>query len=459
MKKIVFIISVFLIHHFATAQDMLGVANSNFAGSTGMNLNPASMMLTPYCWEATLVTVNLSVENNYLGIIKNKMSPLMTDESPDIVEDRIVNDYYTNTSKTANAHIMVQLPSFLYKTDTWAFGFRPLVRTDLSVRNVPAAVARLAYLGLKRGNLEGTNTKLDGLTIGALSFMQYSFSAGKQISRNDDRVVLGAVSLNLLSAYEAAYVNINSGTMSIPDDSTLSLNNLNGNVAHGISTNFPLLKCNGISTDLGVEYIANPGRVKYRDGKEKATKKYNYRVGVSIIDLGFVKFNDASNFNFTDASVTYMNPTSLKANGIEGVDSLVGASVGVTPTSTLMMAMPTAVSVQYDKALSTQFYFNVSAMQRIPMPMPQVSRPNSVSMALRYETPLFEVALPYSLYDYYRHRLGFAIRYRFLFAGTDKLSTFLGKSDLTGLDVYFGIKLTNFDFKKKNVALSCQTYY
>ena len=88
-----------------------------------------------------------------------------------------------------------------------------------------------------------------------------------------------------------------------------------------------------------------------------------------------------------------------------------------------------------------------------------VKRANSVSMAVRYETPFFEVSMPYSMYDYYRHRIGFAMRYRYFFAGTDKLGTFVGQGDITGLDVYFGIKLTNFDFKKKNTSLCCKSYY
>jgi hypothetical protein len=458
MKRFILFISIFLFTKAILAQDMLGVANSNFAGSTGMNLNPASMMLTPYCWEVTLLTVDLSVENNYMGIIKNRIS-MMNDESPDVVEDKIVNDYYTNTDKTANAHLMIQLPSFIYKGDTWAFGFRPLVRTDLSVQHVPASIARFSYLGLKRAYLEGSKTKLDGLTLGALAWMQYGFSVGTQLNRNNDRVILGAVSLNYLTAYKAAYSKIKSGTMGIPDDSTLSLNNLSGTVAHSFSKEFPSLKCSGISTDIGVEYIANPGRVKYKDGKEKAMKKYDYRVGLSLIDIGFVRFNNASNYSFTHASVTYVNPTGIKASGMDGVDSLISASVGTIPSSQLKMAMPMAISAQFDNALSPRFYFNVSAVQRIPMPIPQVSRPNSVSMTIRYETPFFEVALPYSFYDYYRHRIGFAMRYRFLFAGTDKLSTFVGQNDVTGLDVYFGIKLTNFDFKKKNTSLCCKTYY
>jgi hypothetical protein len=459
MKRILLLFSVLAFQNLGFAQDMWGVSNSNFAGSTGMNLNPASMMLTPYCWEVTLVTLNVDVENNYMGIIKDKKAMLMSDANPDIVEDHIVNTYHSNATSKVGLHVMAQLPSFIYKTNEWAFGFRPQLRTDLSVRGVPVAVSQLSYMGMKRANLEGTNVSLAGLNIGAMTWMQYGFSAGHQLSKNDDRIILGAASINFLNAYEGGYMKVTNGSIVIPDDSTLSLNNLSGTAAQAISTEFPIVRCNGISTDIGVEYISKPGHVKYKDGKEKEGKKYDYRVGVSLVDVGFVKFSNASNFQFNDASVTYVNPSGLKANGIEGADSLIQASVGASPSKGLLMSAPTAVSVQFDKSLTSRFYFNVSGVQRLPMPVAMVKRANNISMSLRYETPFFEVSLPYSFYDYYRHRIGFAMRYHFLFAGTDKLGTFVGQGDITGLDVYFGIKLTNFDFKKKSTSLCCKSYY
>src|SRR5437868_2782697 len=102
MKRILLFTSLLFIQH-TYAQEMWGVANSNYAGSAGMNLNPAAMLLTPYCWEATLVTVNIAAENNYLGLVKNKMSALQNG-STDAVADKLVQDYYDGKRKSANAH-------------------------------------------------------------------------------------------------------------------------------------------------------------------------------------------------------------------------------------------------------------------------------------------------------------------------------------------------------------------
>jgi len=461
MKRILLFTFVLFVHH-CYSQDMWGISNSNYAGSAGMNLNPTAMLITPYCWEATLVTVNISAENNYLGLVKNKMSALR-EGSTDVVGDHIVQDYYNNRRKSANAHVMLQLPSFFYKTDNIALGFRAQIRTDISAHNIPADVAKLSYFGINRANLTGSSTDLKNLRIGSLSWMQYSLSVGMKLNQNIDRRWLMAASLNYLTAYEAAYVKINNGKLSLPDDSTLAIDGMSGTAAHAITTTgIPNLKCSGVSADIGVCYVVNPAKLKFSGGKPAATRRYDYRLGLTLIDAGFVSFNgDARLFNFSDASITYQNPASIKASGMEGVDSLLQASFmqGASPSTHFVMALPTALSIQYDQSLSTYFYFNISAVQRIHLPMPQVDRPNNISATLRFETPYFEVSLPYSFYDYYRHRIGFALRYHFLFAGTDNLSTFAGKRDVTGLDVYFGIKVSNFDFKKKSNRLCCKSYF
>ena len=117
-----------------------------------------------------------------------------------------------------------------------------------------------------------------------------------------------------------------------------------------------------------------------------------------------------------------------------------------------VMALPAALSVQYDRCLKPKIYLNFSAIQRVPMPMPHIDRPNQLSATLRYETTFFEVAIPYSFYDYYLHRIGFAVRYGIVYMGSDKLGTFINNKEITGVDFYFGLRLTNFDFSKRTRA-------
>ena len=69
-------------------------------------------------------------------------------------------------------------------------------------------------------------------------------------------------------------------------------------------------------------------------------------------------------------------------------------------------------------------------------------------------------------FDYYRHRLGLAMRYHIFYIGTDRMGTFISDrfagDDITGVDLYFGFKLTSIDFKRKSKPHShvgCAAYY
>ena len=112
------------------------------------------------------------------------------------------------------------------------------------------------------------------------------------------------------------------------------------------------------------------------------------------------------------------------------------------------LVLPMAVSSQFDVCLHPRWYANATIVQRVNPPMPHIDLPNIVSASLRYETSYFEIAVPYSFYDYYLHRIGVAVRYRFLVLGTDKLGPYVTNNDVYGLDFYFGIKLSNYDFTR-----------
>ena len=59
----------------------------------------------------------------------------------------------------------------------------------------------------------------------------------------------------------------------------------------------------------------------------------------------------------------------------------------------------------------------------------------------RYETKYFELSVPISLYDYNYPRVGIAARFYFITIGTERLGTYLGLSDMNGMDIYASIKI------------------
>ncbi len=452
MKRLLLIFCM-LLYHFSNAQEMWGIANSNFAGSAGMNLNPASMMLMPYTWEANIITANISVQNNYLAFSRTK-STTTAEGTPDPHGGLV--DYYTSNDKSANAHVMLKLPSFIFRTcNNMAFGFHASVRTDLSVRNIPAQLAKFGYEGIVYTPLYGSSSNLAGVRMGELAWAEAGISAGKQLNKNADKKWLVAGTIKGIAAMQALSLNVESGSLNIMNDSIVTLTNFKGKmntVLPGSPNQLLSIPGRGIGFDLGVCYVSNSNRQRFENGKSVPLKKYDYRIGVSLIDAGLVAFGGYTrtyNFNYQS--------TDFDTKGT-GVDSMVNAN---GKKGSFIMAPPTALSVQYDRCLKPRIYLNMSVVQRVPLPMPHVDRPNQVSVSLRYESTFFEVAIPYSLYDYYLHRIGFAMRYHFIFMGTDKLGTFINNKEISGVDFYFGIRLTNFDFSKRTKARKppCKTYF
>ena len=108
MKTFLLILGI-LLYQVSSAQQMLGIANSNFSGSAGMTLNPASMLFMPYKWEATLINFNISADNNYLSYSQEK-NTAQAEGIPDthggMIDDNSPND------KSASLHLMLKAPSF-----------------------------------------------------------------------------------------------------------------------------------------------------------------------------------------------------------------------------------------------------------------------------------------------------------------------------------------------------------
>lgn len=455
-----------LISTISHAQDMLGLANGNYAGNAGMAMNPTSMVLMPYKWEVSLISVNLSLENNYIGLPRKKITS--ASESGNNEPMGGLREYYSSGTKSANMHLALGMPAFIYRFNDMAVGFHMTIRNDFSAHNLPGEILKIASSQNKFDALHGKTIDLGGMRLGDLTWLETGISFGKQLSKSETRKWLAAGTFKYLTAFQGSYFGISEGKFNAPNDSTIGITSIKGTLDYSyVNNQYDAIKfrCSGFGVDVGLTYVSNPFTQKYSQGRPVAMKKYDYRLGASLIDFGFINFsNNAHALDFNTAAVNFNDLANTQVNGQSGVDSLVYASAmnGRPIGDHFLMSLPTGLSAQYDLCLKPRWYFNATAIQRVPMPTARVDRPNMVAAAIRYETPFFEVGIPYSLYDYYRHRIGLAMRYHFFYMGTDKIGTFVGKSDITGVDVYFGFKFTEFEFRKKAKTgkhVGCAAYY
>ncbi|MCH5597442.1 hypothetical protein [Niabella ginsengisoli] len=74
MKKYVFLLSLSIGSSImGFSQDLLGLSTGNYAGITGMNLNPASIVDSRLKFDLNLIGVSNYYSNNYLSVKRDAL--------------------------------------------------------------------------------------------------------------------------------------------------------------------------------------------------------------------------------------------------------------------------------------------------------------------------------------------------------------------------------------------------
>jgi len=179
---------------------------------------------------------------------------------------------------------------------------------------------------------------------------------------------------------------------------------------------------------------------------------YKYKIGVSITDLGYAKFNP-DNINYIGYALgenDVLNYADLTTE-LETFPEIL-ADREANPTEGLIrhpekMSLPTAISIQFDRNILPHFlYFNATWVHGIRPTKGAFGprRAHSLSFTPRFETKWLDLALPISIYEYQKLQLGFSFRLYFLTIGTDKLLNLFVPSDIYGADLYFHLKVPLF---------------
>src|SRR6185295_3676237 len=120
-------------------------------------------------------------------------------------------------------------------------------------------------------------------------------------------------------------------------------------------------------------------------------KKYDYRLGISLLDLGYVfYFGGASQYHVSSSSTWNGVDSAVLVPTLTVFDQRFNTQFNGTKTGTKFgMFMPAAASVQFDYCFKPRWYANLSVIQRIPLSYKEVLRENSVALVPRYETRRF----------------------------------------------------------------------
>lgn len=442
---------------------MWGIANSNYAGTMGLHLNPASIVNSYIKQEIHIFSGDIFLNNNYIYIREgtHPITKMITGQS---IPDEDFLDDYTTEDKFMYSNVQFKFPGFYYSKKDFGFALNFGMRENSSINDFPYHLAKFFWDGFNYSPQHGQNFSSGSYTVNSYLLSEISLTLGKNLLSKNNHELNGGITIQPTFGHIGASIVTDFQDYIVPNSDTLFSYQLNSEYSHAIPNfgsnggeGFNLFKVRGtgIGGSIGIKYtnyIGNSGiTTAYRN---RRIKSYNYKLGFSLIDVGFTSYKkEQTNINFTSANVLWDGISTVQITSVAFADSLfssvfAGGTQAIDNNKAFKVFLPMAISTQFDYSFNARFFAAANFITSVPLNTQTVRRPTQLSITPRYETPDFEVSLPYSLYRMKDSRLGLAARYKWFVLGTDMLGPWLGNSDFYGFDLYFGFKVSSYPNSK-----------
>lgn len=459
MKNLLaFFLLLSLSTNFLLAQDRLGLRIDNYAGVNGLYLNPASGTHLPYSWDLNIISAEQFTDNNY-GFIRNaNLGKALSnadnivwatsyDNESQIPAGALVADYKTGENRYyAQNNTQIMGPSFLYNLNNQhSFGVITAFRAVGGSRSIPG------ILGYREFDTEELNDeflvkpfKMAGAAWSEIA-LHYGYNTGENLSFG--------VNAKYLMGYEGFYFNSYNETGLVKRNGN-EIDFQAGDAEFGLTNTyvndqeFNGLKRNGagFSLDLGMNYTIEKD---YDDG-------YLLKLGVSILDLGAIRFNKNSEVH----RFNKIAPYSLDLDAYQGLteyqdfldlanNDVYGADQSIRGNS-FAVALPTALSVQADYSITNNFFVNATIIQHIPSGYNRIVRTDILAVTPRFESRWFGAMLPISVLNYDQVHVGLSLRLGWITIGSENLGSLVGRSNFTGSDLYVALKVNPIKLRERD---------
>jgi hypothetical protein len=325
-------------------------------------------------------------------------------------------------------------------------------RSFTAVRNVPDYVAYFIEHGVPPYTVQhDINYSLQNLRVGSMHMGEIKGSYAYTFLKRRRDMFMGGISISKFFPVGGAGANIYDFNFEVDNDSLAILYHLESDLMYTPNPGFNTK--GGLGLDLGFTFQRMKGEAgSYFPNSPKLGCRevpYLYKLGISIMDIGYLKFPQEevlfAGYDFDD--YYWLNYSEEEINEDNATDVFEEVEQDISNgrvRKTNKMSLPTFVSAQFDyNAWASKIYINATWVQGIPPGRNKfgVRHANSLSVTPRFESFFFDFAIPMSLYEYRYPQIGASLRLGPITIGTDKLLSWIQRTDLYGADIYFHLKL------------------
>lgn len=446
---------------------MLGVLPGNYAGLYGVNLNPAGMGVSKLYLDFNLLSVNSSFTNNYafidggdyLDFIFNGTVPkYYTAEH----EERNYTIYRDNENYRGGFQNWIMGPGAMLVDGKHSYGITTGFKTNISFHQLPNDMGIFLYEAIDydpQHNITYSHQKK--IQTGSMAWFELGLSYAYNFKRYKWDSWSFGITVKPLFGTMGTFINIDQLTYRVHNDDSATVYNATFDYGFAIPIDYetnafpknPVIKGFGWGVDLGIVYARTTkghSTRYYTRLCEQPYEEYNYKIGVSILDLGYIKFTKDAEINyFINTSTEWFRPyDTLPENSVNDLNDKVSSyftdnAETVKQESKFNLNTPPALSIQGDYAINKLYYINATLIWGFNLGKTFLKRTSIVAITPRIETARYEISIPISVYEWEfgKPGIGLALRYGNFFVGTDRLNSLFGLTDFNEFSGYAGLRL------------------
>lgn len=443
-------------------------AGSNYSGMRPAMVNP-SLLSTSFCYAEFGTDIGFGIYNDFLFLRSKDYFNLMR-------YGKLSTDYIINGKLYPVGFVIDSKPKSMYEwfeatalsvmfcpDGKLAAGLFVNGRVCSSAKRVPYELPEIAMVSLDDNEEYFRNYSSKNTSVGMMAWNEVGLSlAGTVYNEYFSKIDCG-VSVKALFGISAASLKIKNMDYDLLGKDSIFINSSDiisaMSLPIGYDTDFSnygdafpdKLKYNGygVAFDIGVTYTE---KIKVDDNMRRkkmyAVPKtyYYYKMGISLLDVGAVRFRTNSIVNellcrnmFFDLK-SLENVTSFQAL-VDTCSLLIYGDAGRAGISDhFLIGLPSAVCLQFDARMNENIYINASWIQPVRFFTHSVLRSPQIVLAPRFESRFFDFIMSLSLLDYKRVLMGMSARFAFVTVGTHNLLNLMGLGNSYGLDIYVSLR-------------------
>ena len=495
MKRIFALLAgALLIATSSSAQNMIGLNNTNYAGIYGIDFNPSSIADSRFKLDINIIGFELGLTNNYGGLNpnvfkgKSAAGAALAYQGGDSTafSNFETADFQTNFidrntgnkihSFTLGTRVMLPLSFMIGIGEKTSISVTGEFRMITNVDGIGTAMADLLYSDFSDSVLWNSSFTNNNASIQMMTWHEIGFGFARVLKDDDQNFwkigIRPKLELGLGSVYffaeELQYEPNNNDTVTI----------MGSNVQYGHSTNFDFPNGTGdqsavsynysdafahpgFGLDIGVTYEWRPNYKGFKydmDGETnlwmRSKPKYKVKAGLSITDMGWIKFNRAEGsgdfsggidhwyFRSIELSDTIPSTTDFPMQALD--DTLRTLFTFRETSPTYRVNLPTAIRGDVDFNIWKDFYVSAQFAYAVQWKKNanKVHDLTYIAITPRWDYKWVGVMVPMSYSQYRDFTVGGVLRAGPLVLGSTDLGSLLGKKNtIYGINFFFGVKV------------------